>query len=221
MASKALLLFARAARSAAAATYRVASLAERRALSPGPEAVAAASDGPRLSGGRSAAAGPTHGTAAPPPAIAMDAPSPRTGSWVASAAPSSKDLSKPGDRVEFVPKEEDVESDEALRDLYERWCKAFNQKREPDEMARRFNKFKNRVLHIHSMNKANQSCKVGLTKFSDGKLAEMCANRDPHGRMLARKFPNSCLLWKDLPEGRELLVPNNEFIKRRWIPYLP
>jgi len=63
-------------------------LAERRALSPGPEAVAAASDGPRLSGGRSAAAGPTHGTAAPPPA--MDAPSPRTGSWVASAAPSSK-----------------------------------------------------------------------------------------------------------------------------------
>ncbi|XP_066360908.1 uncharacterized protein [Miscanthus floridulus] len=271
MASKALLLFARAARSAAAATYRVASLAERRALSPSPEAVAAASDGPRLSGGRSAAAGPTHGTAAPPPA--MDAPSPRTGSWVASAAPSSKDLSKPGDRVEFVPKEEDVESDEALRDLYERWCKAFNQKREPDEMARRFNKFKNRVLRIHSMNKANQSCKVGLTKFSDGKLAEMRANRDPHDCMLAQKFPNSCLLWKgdgkflkevfadfdvvngklfvyfplekgtrvadkkeisteyevvygrlfvaDLPEGRKLLVPNNEFIKRRWIPYLP
>jgi hypothetical protein len=175
--------------------------------------------------------------------------------------------------VEFVPKEEDIESDEALWDLYERWCKAFNQKREPDEMARRFNKFKNRVLRIHSMNKANQSCKVGLTKFSDGKLAEMRANRDPHDCLLAEKFPNSCLLGKgdgkflkevfadfdvvngklfvyfplekgtrvadkkeisteyevvsgrlfvaDLPEGRELLVLNNDFIKRRWIPHLP
>ncbi|CAD6334811.1 unnamed protein product [Miscanthus lutarioriparius] len=150
----------------------------------------------------------------------MDAPSPRTGSWVASA-PSSKDLSKPGDRVEFVPEEEDVESDEALWDLYERWCKAFNQKREPDEMACRFNKFKNRVLRVHSINNANQSIKLGLTKFSDGKLAEMRANRDPLDCMLAEKFPNSSLLWKDLPEGRELLVPNDDFIKRRWIPYLP
>lgn len=45
-------------------------------------AVAVASDAPRFSGGRSAAAAavPTHGTAAPRPAI--DAPaSPRTGSW--------------------------------------------------------------------------------------------------------------------------------------------
>ena len=29
------------------------------------------------------------------------------------------------------------------------------------------------------------------------------------------------LFVADLPEGRELLVPNDEFIKRRWIPYLP
>ncbi|PNT75403.1 hypothetical protein BRADI_1g31765v3 [Brachypodium distachyon] len=109
-----LLLFARAARSAAAATYRVASLAERRALSPGP--------GP-------AAAVPTHGTAAP--------------------------SSKGGGMVEFMPKEEDLESDEAVWRLYERWCKDFNQKREPDEMARRFNKFKNRVLRVRDMNNSN------------------------------------------------------------------
>jgi len=175
--------------------------------------------------------------------------------------------------MEFVPKAEDVESDETLWYLYERWCKAFNQKREPDEMACRFNKFKNRVLRVHSINNANQSFKLGLTKFSDGKLAEMRANRDPLDCMLAEKFPNSSLLWKgdgkflkevfadfdvvngklfvyfplekgtrvadkkeisteyevvygrlfvaDLPEGRELLVPNDELIKRRWIPYLP
>ncbi|CAD6341284.1 unnamed protein product, partial [Miscanthus lutarioriparius] len=118
-------------------------------------------------------------------------------------------LSKPGDRVEFVPKEEDVESDEIpLRDLYERWCKAFNQKREPDEMARRFNKFKNRVLCIHSMNKANQSCKG--TRVADKK--EISTEYEVvYGRLFVA----------DLPEGRELLVPNDEFIKRRWIPYLP
>jgi len=42
--------------------------------------------------------------------------------------------------------EADMASDEALWALYERWCKAFNQERQPDEMARRFSKFKEVVL---------------------------------------------------------------------------
>jgi hypothetical protein len=42
---------------------------------------------------------------------------------------------------EFVAPEQDLESDEALWALYERWCKAFNQKRDHDEMVRRFSKF--------------------------------------------------------------------------------
>jgi putative sterol carrier protein len=37
---------------------------------------------------------------------------------------------------EFVADEKDLESDEALWALYERWCKHFNQECDRDEMAR-------------------------------------------------------------------------------------
>ena len=63
-------------------------------------------------------------------------------------------------------------SDEALWALYERWCKAFNQERQPDEMARRFSKFKEVVLRVDRHNKAHLPSKLGLNKFADRKNIE-------------------------------------------------
>lgn len=74
-------------------------------------------------------------------------------------------------RVEFVADDKDLESDEALWALYERWCKAFNEKREPLEMSRRFSKFKETVLMVDSTNKANLPYKLGINRFADGKNA--------------------------------------------------
>ena len=48
---------------------------------------------------------------------------------------------------------EDVESEEATWALYERWCKAFNKKRDnPVEKALRFKIFRDMAMHVHSRN---------------------------------------------------------------------
>ncbi|KAG2640694.1 uncharacterized protein LOC120665402 [Panicum virgatum] len=75
--------------------------------------------------------------------------------------------------VKFPVMEADMASDEALWALYERWCKAFNQERQPDEMARRFSKFKEVVLRVDRHNKANLSSKLGINKFADRKNIEL------------------------------------------------
>lgn len=50
---------------------------------------------------------------------------------------------------------EDVESEEATWALYERWCKAFNKKRDnPVEKALRFKIFRNVAMHV-LVNNAN------------------------------------------------------------------
>lgn len=66
----------------------------------------------------------------------------------------------------------DLESDEALWALYKRWCKELNQKRDHDEMVRRFPKFKETAIHVNRVNKANLPYKLWLSKFADGKLRE-------------------------------------------------
>ena len=46
------------------------------------------------------------------------------------------------DWAKFEANDKDLESDDALWDLYERRCKFFNQERDREEMARRFSYFK-------------------------------------------------------------------------------
>jgi hypothetical protein len=75
-----------------------------------------------------------------------------------------------------VALEQDLESDEALWAQYERWCKAFNQKRDHDEMVRRFSKFKETVLLVHHVNNDNRPYRLAINKFADGKLMELCRN---------------------------------------------
>lgn len=50
-----------------------------------------------------------------------------------------------GKKVKFVVEDEDIASKEALWSLYERWCKAFGEERDHDEMLRRFDHFRNFV----------------------------------------------------------------------------
>lgn len=65
--------------------------------------------------------------------------------------------------------ETDLESDEALWDFYKLWCKAFNQERFPDEMAYRFNRFKQTVLRVDKTNKARLPYRLEINWFADGK----------------------------------------------------
>ena len=64
---------------------------------------------------------------------------------------------------EFVADEKDLESDEALWSLYERWCKHFNQERDRDEMVRRFDEFKRLVLLVHQENNSDRPINWRLT----------------------------------------------------------
>ncbi|KAL6601630.1 hypothetical protein ACP70R_044850 [Stipagrostis hirtigluma subsp. patula] len=59
------------------------------------------------------------------------------------------------DEDEFVVEDKDVESDEALWALYERWCDEFSVPRRHGEMARHFDAFKRTVLWVHHWNKDN------------------------------------------------------------------
>ncbi|PAN05503.1 hypothetical protein PAHAL_1G234300 [Panicum hallii] len=80
-------------------------------------------------------------------------------------------------KVNLQIHEDDLASDEALWSLYERWCKVFNQERDSDEMARRFQTFKDNVLLVYRVNNFGLPYKLKLNKFSDGKLKELCYPR--------------------------------------------
>ncbi|KAL6609456.1 hypothetical protein ACP70R_039425 [Stipagrostis hirtigluma subsp. patula] len=68
--------------------------------------------------------------------------------------------------------EKDVESDESLWALYERWCEHFNVEHDPHVMARRFKYFKISALAVHRANTSNVSCRLALNELSDGVLSE-------------------------------------------------
>ena len=79
--------------------------------------------------------------------------------------------------MDFVFDDKDLESDEALWALYERWCKAFGEERSHEEMQRRFDTFKERVLFVDRHNKQtiirDDTASFEVNMFADGKLAEI------------------------------------------------
>ncbi|CAO2186549.1 unnamed protein product [Urochloa humidicola] len=101
-----------------------------------------------------------------------------TRSTVAGIPPLQLPGPAPG-RVEFEADEKDLESDEAIWALYERWCKAFNQERSPDEMACRFHRFKQTVLRVDSNKKACLPYTLGINKFADGKMIGLVRPKVP------------------------------------------
>jgi hypothetical protein len=98
--------------------------------------------------------------------------------------------------VKFVAQEKDLESNEALWALYERWCKAFNQERDHDEMARRFNTFKEAVLMVDKTDKAHLPYKLEINQFADGKLQELRSPKVPFVEFYRRS--GDILFKKDL-----------------------
>ncbi|KAK2648022.1 hypothetical protein Ddye_015511 [Dipteronia dyeriana] len=63
--------------------------------------------------------------------------------------------------------EKDLETDESFRDLYERWRSHHTVSRSLDEKHKRFNVFKQNVLHVHNTNKMDKPYKLKLNKFAD------------------------------------------------------
>lgn len=91
-----------------------------------------------------------------------------------------------------MAEDKDLESDEALWALYERWCKAFNEERDHNEMACRFNYFKDTVLLVNETNKADLTYKLGINELSDGKLAELMSPKVPFKKFVRRiPYPDS------------------------------
>lgn len=122
----------RASRAAAVAASRAASLASRSAR-------AAAADAARIS----AALDPDSCRQRKP---RDEAPGFSYDDWVRNTAFEQwPDDSK-------MPTEKDLESDEAIWALYERWCKAHNKKRDQSDMARRFKLFRMFAKSVHNWN---------------------------------------------------------------------
>ncbi|XP_058227483.1 vignain-like [Rhododendron vialii] len=70
-----------------------------------------------------------------------------------------------GESFEFHEKE--LESEESLWDLYERWRSHHTVSRDLDEKHKRFNVFKNNVNYVHNFNKKDKPYKLKLNKFAD------------------------------------------------------
>ncbi|KAA8533237.1 hypothetical protein F0562_033230 [Nyssa sinensis] len=63
--------------------------------------------------------------------------------------------------------EKDLESEDRLWDLYERWRSHHTVSRDLGEKRNRFNVFKENVKHVHKVNKMDKPYKLKLNKFAD------------------------------------------------------
>ncbi|KAL4634237.1 hypothetical protein ACB092_04G185400 [Castanea dentata] len=63
--------------------------------------------------------------------------------------------------------ENDLASEESLWDLYERWRSHHTISRSLDEKHKRFNVFKENVMHVHNTNKMDKPYKLKLNSFAD------------------------------------------------------
>lgn len=70
-----------------------------------------------------------------------------------------------GESFDFHEKE--LQSEESLWDLYERWRSHHTVSRSLDEKHKRFNVFKDNVMHVHNTNKKDKPYKLKLNKFAD------------------------------------------------------
>ncbi|KAM0876343.1 hypothetical protein ACQ4PT_036224 [Festuca glaucescens] len=109
------------------------------------------------------------------------------GSGSTTAAPPTSIHGPAPGQVIFVAEDKDLESDEALWALYERWCKAFNQERDYNEMATRFSYFKDTVLLVHHTNKADLPYKLGISILADGKLGGLMRPKVPFKNFVRRR----------------------------------
>uniref|UniRef100_A0A0E0EJE6 Cathepsin propeptide inhibitor domain-containing protein n=1 Tax=Oryza meridionalis TaxID=40149 RepID=A0A0E0EJE6_9ORYZ len=79
-------------------------------------------------------------------------------------SPGPADLSPP---IALTLKLQDLESEEAVWTLYQRWCSFHDLERDRDDMVRRFVYFKDRAHKIIEFNKSGKSYTWGLNIFGD------------------------------------------------------
>ncbi|KAL9235592.1 hypothetical protein vseg_010338 [Gypsophila vaccaria] len=67
----------------------------------------------------------------------------------------------------FDFEEKELETEESLWNLYERWRSHHTVSRDLDEKQKRYNVFKENVRHVHKVNKMDKPYKLKLNKFAD------------------------------------------------------
>ncbi|KAL9235591.1 hypothetical protein vseg_010337 [Gypsophila vaccaria] len=67
----------------------------------------------------------------------------------------------------FDYEEKELENEEGLWSLYERWRSHHTVSRDLEEKQRRFNVFKENAKHVHKVNKMDKPYKLTLNKFAD------------------------------------------------------
>ncbi|CAO1943317.1 unnamed protein product [Urochloa humidicola] len=105
--------------------------------------------------------------------------------------------------VEVVFDDKDLESDEAVWNLYERWCKAYEAERSREEMQRRFAYFKDSVRFTDREKKKairdGTECSYGLNMYADGKLWEQQANQIPSALFDRQPYSESLIYGRASP----------------------
>uniref|UniRef100_A0A0D3FPY7 Cathepsin propeptide inhibitor domain-containing protein n=1 Tax=Oryza barthii TaxID=65489 RepID=A0A0D3FPY7_9ORYZ len=105
--------------------------------------------------------------------------------------------------------DKDFESDEAIWAMYERWCKAYDKKRDLAEMTHRFKIFKKNAEALHRSNE-------GASKYEKIYCGPYCDAFDEQEKAEAllkfRHFPRVCEYVEsfkiDFPKSREIDSPN-------------
>ncbi|KAK9090265.1 hypothetical protein Sjap_023442 [Stephania japonica] len=108
----------------------------------------------------------------------------------------------------FDFRERDLESDESLWDLYERWRSHHAVSRDLDEKHKRFNVFKENVKYIHKVNQKKAPYKLKLNKFGDMTNHEFrqayAGSKVKHYRMFQESRQSESFIYenfKDLPSS--------------------
>lgn len=63
--------------------------------------------------------------------------------------------------------ENELQTEESLSNLYERWKNHHSVSRASHESIKRFNVFRHNVLHVHKTNKKNKPYKLKINRFAD------------------------------------------------------
>jgi len=93
----------------------------------------------------------------------------------------------------------DLESEESLWDLYERWRSHHTVSRDLEDKLKRFNVFKENVMHVHKVNTMDKPYKLKLNKFADLTNHEFrslyAGSKIHHYRMLHGQRTNGSFMY--------------------------
>lgn len=98
--------------------------------------------------------------------------------------------------------EKELETEERLWDLYERWRSYHTLSTSLDEKHKRFNVFKANVQHVHKTNKMDRPYKLKLNKFAD------LTNHEFRSVYAGSKIKHHRMLHGDKPASQSFMYAN-------------